>query len=567
MKRLLFLLTLASAFIGCSETNVAGGPGSITTNGRANVDGAPAPFASVSLRALDHMALATQAENDVVVADTYTDDQGDFKLKIPKDGSFRLTISYNGHAFTKVVDASSKETLESVDLVPTAVMQGELDVPKGSETVWVGVYGTDIIVPADENGVFVIPALPANDSLQLYFVNESLEDVLESKSAFFSPTEFVYENYKEMPEIPADTTKPEDKDTVETPVDTVKKVVVLQEDGSVAAYAAVALRESDYKAEKFVLQNSLVKADLRTDAEGKFTMEWPSSGRYRLTVLAGNNSFSKIYDADSLSVIDTLKLSVSSSVASKVTLNSEETYAWVGAYGFDILVKTNSLGAYVLPAVPAGETLDLYFVHADSSEPFVEWSVKSPKEGAACLNPSRLLFDFEENSPLWYMDVDTLYKGSTFKFVNGKVDAKHLLADHLMADESRESKVFSTKYELAKDPYAWALLGSKLEELKNFTAIDSIEFFAKGNGNVRVALENWESYSKNAKAASEWMKVDSVWTRMVVKPSNLCVNSSEKWACDEAWDGVKTQVRQLHFFFAAGSEISIDDVKIHGALF
>lgn len=564
MKRLLFLLPLVTAFIGCSETNVAGGPGSITTNGRADVNGDPAPFARVSLRTLDHIALGTQGENDIVVADSYTDDQGNFKLKIPKDGSFRLTISSNGHAFTKVVDASFKDSLEQVDLVPTAVMQGELDIPEGSETVWVGVYGTDILVPVDENGVFVIPSLPANDSLKLYFVNDMMDDVLESKSAFFAPTEFVYENYKE---VPADTIKPEVGDSTEVPVDTTKKIVVLTEDGSPAVYAAVALRSSDYIAEKFSLQNSLVKADLRTDSDGMFTMEWPDSGSYRLTILAGNNSFSKVYDANGLSVIDTLKLNVSSSISSKVTLKSGEDFAWVGAYGFDILVKTDSLGTYVLPAVPADESLNLYFVHADGSAPFVEWTVKSPREGTSVLNPVTLLYDFEEVSDSWYMDVDTLYKNSTYYLSDGSVDRYHLLKDHLEMDESRGSRVFHGKYALALDPYAWVLVGTGMDEVRNFSAIDSIEFYAKGTGKFRLALENWESYAKATKAASAWVALDSTWKRFVFKPSDLCYNGAEQKACDESWDNLKNRVKQIHIFPKEGKDFYMDDVKLYGVLF
>lgn len=567
MKRLLFLLPLVTAFIGCSETSVAGGPGSITTNGRVDADGAPAPFARVSLRSLDHMALETQGENDIVTKDTYTDAQGKFTLKIPKDGSFRLTISSNGRAFTKVVDASSKDSLEQVSLIPTAVMQGELDIPAEAETIWVGVYGTDILVPADRNGVFVIPALPANDSLQIFFVNESMEDVLDAKPAFFSPTEFVYENYKAPVEVPVDPPEPEEPDSVEVPVDTIKKVVVLMDDGSPAAYAAVALRASDYAVEKLVLQNSLVNADLRTDADGKFSMEWPDSGSYRLTVYAGNNSFSKVYDADSLSVIDTLVLDLSTIVSSKVTLKSDEEFAWVGAYGLDILVKTNDHGAYVLPAVPAGETLDLYFVHADSSKPFVEWSLKAPREGARYESPSLMLYDFEDVSPNWYMDVDTLYKNSTYYLANGAVDRFHLLKDHLEMDKERGSKVFHGKYALAQDPYAWVLVGTGMDEVRNFAAIDSVEFYAKGSGKIRLALENWESYAKATKAASAWMPLDSTWKRFAFKPSDLCYDSTEKKSCATVWDSVKNAVKQVHIFPQGGKDFYIDDVKLYGVLF
>lgn len=555
-------LGLAGVFWACSPTNSAGGPGSETTNGIAMVNGEVAPFARVAVRAVDHMADDASAENTIIVADTVADSVGHFFVKVKEDGDYRLTILHKGYAYSKVVALEkdpSEETkdLGSLSLVATAVMKGEVDIPEGSSNVWVGVYGTDILVPTDANGVFVIPNIPANDSLQLYFMSEDYGKVLDKKSVFFEPSESAYEDYRTKVESPKDISDSE----------AVTKIVVLQADGSVASNAKVALRKADFVVEKFALQNNLVLADAVADEDGVLNIALPDSGDYRLTVSLGSSSFSKVYDAKSLSKIDTLKLAASATISSKVTLDSDEDFAWVGVYGFDMLVKTNSTGAYVLPSLPASDSLTVYFVHEKDSVPFVEWTVKTPKEGKSYLTPSKLLYDFEQDNELWYMDVDTLYRNSTFKFGDGKVDAKHKLADHLLDDEDRDSKVFYTKYELANDPYAWVLLGGKLETLKNLSAIDSIVFYAKGTGEVRVALENWESYSKGVKAASGWKKVGSDWGRIVVKPSELCVTSDEKWSCSDAWDSVKDQVKQIHFFFAAGKEISIDDVEIYGALF
>ena len=50
----LFSLSVAG-LVACSNNNdVAGGPGSITTNGIAMVDGKPAPYATVALRKVDY---------------------------------------------------------------------------------------------------------------------------------------------------------------------------------------------------------------------------------------------------------------------------------------------------------------------------------------------------------------------------------------------------------------------------------------------------------------------------------------------------------------------------------
>ncbi len=558
------LLGTAGAFWACSPTQSAGGPGSETTNGLAMIDGQGAAFARVAVRAVDHMAEDASAENSIVVADTYADSVGKFSIKVKEDGEYRLTIYRAGYAYTKIVELEktpSDETkdLGKIQLSATAVMKGEVDVPEGSGSVWVGILGTDILVPSDANGVFVLPSIPANDSLQLYFVTEDYDSVMVKKDVYLEPSESAYKNYRSPVEVREDTTE----------TTGAKQIVFIQEDGKVASHAAVALREADYMPKKFALRNNLIEQTTYTNEDGVVNIELPDSGSYRLTAITGENTFSKVYSVEDLAKIDTLTMAPSATVSSKVTLDADDAYAWVGVYGLDIMVKTNENGVYVLPSLPVGDTLNLYFVRAGGSEPFVEWSLSATKEGTNYLMPSTLLYDFEEDSESWYMDVDTLYKGSTFKFGTGALqnDKTHKLEDHLALDEDR-GNVFHTFYELAENPYAWVLLGMKFAEIKNFASIDSIEVYAKGNGEVRLALENWTDYnSKSSKAASSWKKVSSNWSRFVFKPSDLCVNSSEKWSCNDAWNSVKNQVKQVHFFFAGGNEIYLDDVKIYGALF
>jgi len=581
MKKIHFLLTLAAGLVGgtlsgcsTSDSDVAKGPGSETTNGIfAYVNGDVAPYAAVALRKVDHRADFEQVESAIVVADTFADSKGMFNLDVPMDGDYRLTVTHNGSAYTKVVSSESYAGLDTVKLSATAVMKGEVDIPDGSNAVWVGVLGTDILVQTDANGVFVIPSIPAGDSLKLYFVSDDSREVLDEVGVYFTPAEFAYENYKApavIPEEPEEEPKvdPENpEDTVVVPVDTVKKIVLLQEDGKSAAGANVALRKADFRVEELKLQNNSVLPDTVADQDGKFIMAWPDSGSYRLTVTSKGYSFTKVYDAADLAKIDTLILKESATISSKVTLSGDERFAWVGVYGMDMLVQTSSVGSYVLPALPAGDSLKLYFVHKDSVEPFVELQVAPLTSGNNYLNVSKMLYDFEEANSRWYLSVDTLWKGSTFYSVTGKNDNPYLLVNHLEENKERGSKVFHTKYAVAKDPYAWVLVGTGMEEVRNFAAIDSIEFYAKGNGKVRLALENWESYNTNAKAASGWVALDSTWSRIVLTPADLCFDDSEVSDCDGSWDSVKNQVKQLHIFPNGGDEIFIDDLKIYGALF
>ena len=546
MKKLLLLIPVALAAWFCSSApeGFTGGPGSETTNGLALVDGRPAPYASVALRKVDFRAEKAVEENAIVVADTYADGDGLFNVKIPNDGKYRLTVVHDGVAFTKVVTRDDfsepgwANAPDTVRLVATGLLAGIVDVPEGSSSVWVGVLGTDVLVKTDSNGWFALPAVPANDSLQLYFVDEKYKKNLGEEDLYVNPLESVQKDYRTSDD---------------------GKIVVLQKDGTPAAYAAVALRPAAMMAENYVVQNKMVASEIRTDEQGKFTMNWPARGNYRLTVVSDGSAFSKVFTAKELPDLDTIKLSATASISSKVTLRSSAEYAWVGIYGLDVLVKTNNVGAYVLPNVPAGDTLSLYFLTADSNQLYTEWKTVVEPKSTQFLSPVMVLQDFEGESAGWYLNIDSLKKGTEFKTANVKAGIEK--------DSTRGSKVFHGKYKLANDDYAWALIGTSFDHYMNFAAIDSIVFYAKGNGSIKLSLENWVSPSVNLKAATDWYSLSSKWKRISVNPAELCVGSANEETCFTTWNAVKGGVKQFHIFVEGGSEFYVDDVILYGALF
>lgn len=548
MKKLLLLVPVALATWFCSSAtdDIAKGPGSETTNGLALIDGKPASYASVALRKVDFKAAQAVEENALVVADAYADENGLFDVKVPADGKYRLTVVHDGVAFSKIVSRSDfgedGAVNDTVNLVATALMAGVVDVPEGSSNVWVGVHGTDVLVKSDSNGWFALPALPANDSLRLYFVDGDYKESLGEESLYLKPRESVLKDYR-------------------APNPDEGKIVVLQKNGSPAAYATVALRAADAKAEKFAVQNAMVDSDVRTDANGRFTMEWPEKGEYRLTVVSDGFAFSKVFDAEDLPELDTIWISATASVSSKVTLRTVDEFLWVGVYGLDVLVKTNDVGAYVLPSVPAGDSLPIYFLTADSlNSLYAEWNTVAESNSTQFLNPVKVLQDFENGGEGWYLNTDSLKKGTEIKPANS-------VKEGIVYDSTRKSKVFHGTYKLANDDYAWALVGTAFEHNMKFSEIDSVVFYAKGNGNIRLSLENYIDPSKNLKAATEWISLSKDWKRISVNPAELCVGAATTESCFTSWSGVKSWVKQFHIFVQDGSEFYIDDVILYGALF
>ena len=562
---LLPLLSLAVAgLVACNNSNdVAGGPGSITTNGIALVDGKPASYATVALRKVDFRAEQPVEENALVVADSYADEKGNFKVEIPAGGKYRLTVLHDGVAYSKELSRGEFAVVgestapDTVNLSATAVMAGVVDIPEGDSSVWVGIVGTDVLVKTDAAGWFALPALPANDSLVLYFASENFAQNLGSQSVYVTPRESLMKDYRSV--IPGDTSSRDtaQKDTA-TPL---PQVLALMGDGSPAAYATVALRAAGAMADNYVVQNAMVESDLRADKQGRFDMEWPAKGDFRLTVVKDGFAFSKVYSAKELAGLDTVRLSATASISSKVTLRSVDTAVWVGVYGLDLLVKTNNVGAYVLPNVPANDELGIYFVTADSANGlYAEWNAFAEPNSTEFLSPVKVLQDFEDGASGWYVNTDSLKKGTT---ITPAVYAK----DGIEYDSIRKSNLFHAKYKLADDDYAWALVGTSFVHYMNLAAIDSVVFYAKGDGNIRLSLENYIDPSKNLKAATEWIKLSKDWTRISVNPAELCVGSATDESCFTTWSTIKGYVKQFHIFVQDGTEFYIDDVILYGALF
>lgn len=562
---LLPLLSLALAgLVACNNSNdVAGGPGSITTNGIALVDGKPASYATVALRKVDFRAEQPVEEIALVVADSYADEKGNFKVEIPAGGKYRLTVLHDGVAYSKELSRGEFAVVgestapDTVNLSATAVMAGVVDIPEGDSSVWVGIVGTDVLVKTDAAGWFALPALPANDSLVLYFASENFAQNLGSQSVYVTPRESLMKDYRSV--IPGDTSSRDtaQKDTA-TPL---PQVLALMGDGSPAAYATVALRAAGAMADNYVVQNAMVESDLRADKQGRFDMEWPVKGDFRLTVVKDGFAFSKVYSAKELAGLDTVRLSATASISSKVTLRSMDTAVWVGVYGLDLLVKTNNVGAYVLPNVPANDELGIYFVTADSANGlYAEWNAFAEPNSTEFLSPVKVLQDFEDGASGWYVNTDSLKKGTT---ITPAVYAK----DGVEYDSIRKSNLFHAKYKLANDDYAWALVGTSFVHYMNLAAIDSVVFYAKGDGNIRLSLENYIDPSKNLKAATEWIKLSKDWTRISVNPAELCVGSATDESCFTTWSTIKGYVKQFHIFVQDGTEFYIDDVTLYGALF
>ena len=548
----LLLLMCMSLFFGCSsDGDVAKGPGSETTNGIvAYVDGTPAPYAGVALRRVEFASTADSPENAVINPDKYASEDGAFVVDVCDTCEYRLTVVHNGFAFSGVFDGNEIDRLDSVSLTATASISGVVNVPDGCEFVWVGVYGMDVLAKSDSMGRFMLPSVPSNDSLDVYFMRSDDRQIYDRVSVKYSP----YENG-----VVVRKSEPDDD------VDSVGLMAnfVVRTEGVSAAYAMASILSPDYVSDSATPVNMPILAKYYSDEFGNFTFALPDSGTFRFTVVQSGFAYSKELSVEEIAKIDTLELQGTATLSGKVTLKSGEGFAWVGVKGLDILVKTDSSGNYVLPSLPSDDSLEIYFKTENFESLYATESVLLSPFAAEFDSPSMLLQDFEGSVKDWYYSVDTV--GSSVSPANVK--------DGIVYDSTRKSKVFKGEYSLVDNSFAWALVGANLkDEAWNLSSLDSIVFYAKGKGKIRVAIENWDVASEDSgtalKAASEWLSMDeSALTRFVIKPSDLCRTSQDKLDCDASWGKARVNARQLHFFPNGGTEFYIDDIWLYGALF
>lgn len=539
MKRLACLIS-ALLLWSCSD-KVAGGPGSETTNGIAYMDnGAVASYARIAIRSVDHTTSVESATNALVNADFYADANGRFSFEAP-EGEYRLTIVHEGSAFTGLYSSNDNTNLDSVKLEPTASLGGYADVPDSCGYVWVGVRGMDVLVRSDSTGYFQLTQLPSNDSLKVYFLRGDNSKVYDDLSVKLNPNE------AEVIDLQPD------------PYEGKIKFVAVA-DGKPVPYASLAIRKSDARVDSLRVNNVVAEADVYADKNGVFAIDSLKEGNYRLTVIQSGSAYSKVLSAKQIAALDTVKLQETSNYMSRVTLFAGDKFAWVGVYGLDVMTKTNEEGVFSLPMLPSNDSLKFYVVSVKDS--LYVSKVVAPSEGSADFDyPSVVLQDFEKDTSNWYFNVDAI--------------GSKVLSKTIETDNDRKSKVFHGKYSLiATNNYdAWVVTGSMLRaDGFNLSSLDSISFYAKGSGQIRVTLEKWDTVAEatgtSLKAASEWMDLSSSkWARFVVKTEDLCYNSNDDKSCYTTWNSLKDAVRQLNFFVRNGSEFYLDDIVLHGALF
>lgn len=108
----------------------------------------------------------------------------------------------------------------------------------------------------------------------------------------------------------------------------------------------------------------------------------------------------------------------------------------------------------------------------------------------------------------------------------------------------------------------WVLAGVRLgTKFQRMAGLDSITFWTRGNGNMHLSLENGFDTTWFSKAWTA-IRIDTGWTWHVVKPSQFDPPSVS--GKTNGWNAVRDSVTLLSIFAHDGSDLWIDDIRLHG---
>lgn len=133
------------------------------------------------------------------------------------------------------------------------------------------------------------------------------------------------------------------------------------------------------------------------------------------------------------------------------------------------------------------------------------------------------------------------------------------LIDYVEAGGDREGYAAHYTYSYEK-PEDWSLMGTYWDGHKSIATLDSIVFWAKGDGKMSV------SFDQNADSSSikSWvhLNLNAEWTHHSFKPSDLL--PEDNIGGNVGWLKVRDSISNISFFGHDGTGFWLDDITLHG---
>lgn len=307
-----------------------------------------------------------------------------------------------------------------------------------------------------------------------------------------------------------------------------------------------------------------------TDDDGVLTMKTMGIGNY--TIEARDDSlkgFTKIEitKADTGLIELPIKVKAPGSLKGQVLMPEGTGPVTVSVRGMDYSVTTDSAGSFNFKSLPEGEFDVVAFIYSDSTFKD-ENGWESNFKGIRTIGTRSAEVTASKSAKLELGEPETTY--TMFEdFEDGIVDwyttVSRYATAKLTAEKDRDGMVahFVSKNDSA---YNWALMGYAFKQQTDFSDLDSVVFWAKGNNYISLAFDVNVDSTSDYETGKAWvhLELDSAWKRYCVRPKDL-IDSSDTNGGNLGWNAVKTHVTNLSFFSGPDdSEFWLDDVEIFG---
>lgn len=307
-----------------------------------------------------------------------------------------------------------------------------------------------------------------------------------------------------------------------------------------------------------------------TDEDGSLSVKTMGIGRYIIEARDDSlKGFTKIEitKADTGLIELPIKVKTPGTLKGQVLMPEGTGPVTVSVRGMDYSVKTDSAGSFSFESLPEGEFDVVAFIYTDSTykdENGWESRVKDMKtigirSAEVTANKSvkvevgepettyTMFENFEDGTVGWYAfaSSDATSKLDAVKDRDGTV--AHLVT---MNDSA----------------YNWALMGYAFEKETDFSDLDSLVFWARGNNRISVSFDVNVDSTSEYESGKSWVHLDmsDEWTRYCITPDDM-LDSTDTNGGNLGWNAVKSHVTNLSFFGGAGDgELWIDDIEIFG---
>ncbi|OIP44441.1 MAG: hypothetical protein AUK31_09365 [Fibrobacteres bacterium CG2_30_45_31] len=504
----IWILLVAALLYSCGNRDVAGGS-TVETDNAISVqvflsDGKPASKAIARIRPAWSVAdTATKQIASLYARDLQADSLGQIRCEDLAIGTYALEVQSAGvGAFIQFEhrDTISREILNDVSLKLLGSIEGQVELPMGTQYAWIQVYGLDRVVKTDSSGNFSLDSLPPS-ALHIRAITGKQVSVIADDLVQ------VHSGYSWN-------------------VGTLSAASIYTEDPLTWRYSQSIEVDSLFSDWMLPLSNPTV-GFLRLDSTNFDFSQAMDDGRdLRFFDEFGNRL---VYERASWNA--NLKTAFIRIRIAGLSLSSQIEMRW----GCDGAVDPGDAGLWEGVADSVVEELYTVLV-GDFEDGSLQSNLQAP------IAPH-----------FWYLiPQDTN--------VNMSPSSDSALLALQLAGSGRSGTAFHITS--TGPSYKWALLGLNLykENARNFDHLDSVVFWVRGTGYYEFAFENLLDSNGGKAVFSD--SLDTVWTRKCVRPENFM--PADSISGNYGWEAIQYSVTNMSFFAFGDVDFWLDDIRIYG---